>query len=88
MTTIITGNTKITVSRFEHGGIRTDHYENTEALMTDLLMNSGDKFPFHVRDTLLPAAIAAWELQIKQDHCDHDGKTHGKCKKCGVRFDE
>jgi hypothetical protein len=72
----------IALSRLERGGVRTDHYPNLEDMLTDLLMNSGEKIPFIVRDQILPIAIEAWERSIKQDNCEHELDENGVCKHC------
>lgn len=82
-----TSPAKIALSRFEHGGIRTDHYRTLEDMITDILMNSGEKLPFIVRDQILPLAISAWEQSIKQDNCDHQIDEDGVCKLCDLCVD-
>lgn len=74
----------IAVSRFCRGSIRTDHYPTLEDMLADLLMNSGEKIPFVVRDQILPLAITAWERSIKQDNCNHELDEDGVCKHCDL----
>ncbi len=86
MSTLVTGGTVVLV-RFGSFGCRTDTYANLEDALAKLLMYSGDKIPFLVRDKLLPPAIAAWEKSIKQDACDHEF-DNGFCSKCESSLDE
>lgn len=72
----------IAVSRFDGRCVQTNHYVNLEEMIASLLMNSGDKIPFLVRDTLLPPAIATWEKTLKQDNCEHKWDANRVCTLC------
>ena len=85
MSTISTSG-KVALVRFENGGLRTDHFRSLEDMLGELLMNSGDKVPFLVRDKLLPPAIAAWERAIKQDNCEHTFNESGYCNSCELEM--
>lgn len=74
-------NGRVVLVRFNGHSSQTDHYESLEDMLEQVLMNSGDKIPFLVRDKLLPPAIEAWETTIKQDNCEHVF-VKGICKRC------
>ena len=80
-----TGPARIAYSIFDSRGVTTRHYANLEAMLADLLMNSGDEVPYLVRDKLLPPAIAAWDRSKMQDECEHK-IVDGICVKCDADF--